>query len=232
MKILGMLGGMSYESTLTYYQYINQGIQHRLKSSHSAKIYMYSFDYQELDDALHRHDWITIKKRLIEESLKLKNAGAQGLMLCANTTHLVADEVEKHVGLPLIHIADETAKVVKSLHLKRVGLIGTRYTMESDLYPSRLKQQGIDVIVPNPKDQETIHHIIYHELIRGQWHDSSRQKILTIIDNMHVEGVILGCTELPLLIRPEDLWIHRFDTLKIHAEAAVDWMLQGDNHDL
>jgi aspartate racemase len=232
MKTLGILGGMSYESTLTYYQLINRGINKRLKGSHSASIYMYSFDYQELDSALQNKDWAYISNRLIEEGLKLKQVGAEGLMLCANTTHLVADQVKEKVQLPLIHIADETAKFIQTKGLKCVGLIGTRYTMESDMYPSRLSHYGIEVVLPHAKDQEIIHHIIYHELIVGQFKDNSRQQILDIIHKMNVKGIILGCTELPLLIREEDLMIHRFDTLHIHAEAAIEFMLKGDQHDL
>lgn len=232
MKTLGMLGGMSYESTLTYYQLINQGINKQLKGSHSASIYMYSFDYQELDLALQKKDWTSIAKRLSEEGLKLKQAGAEGLLLCANTTHLVADHVKENVQLPLIHIADETAKVIQEKGIKRVGLIGTRYTMESDMYPLRLSHFGIEVILPDAKDQKMIHHIIYHELIVGQFNDHSRKQIVDIIQKMNVPGIILGCTELPLLIREEDLTIHRFDTLHIHAKAAVTFMLQGENHDL
>jgi aspartate racemase len=217
---------------LIYYQLINQGINQRLKKSHSAQIYMYSFDYDELENALEHQDWDYMAKRLIEEGLKLKSSGAKGLMLCANTTHIVADRIKKEVQLPLIHIADETAKVIQSLGFTRVGLIGTRYTMESDLYPSRLRPFGIDVVVPTLEDQNMIHHIIYRELIVGIYDQKSRDKIVSMIEKMHVQGIILGCTELPLLIRKEDLSIHRLDTLDIHSRAAVNFMLDGEDHDV
>lgn len=231
MKKLGMLGGMSYESTAVYYQLINQEVNRRLKASHSAEIIMYSFDYDELEKRLEKHLWQEIEDRMVEEANKLILAGAEGMMLCANTIHQIAPGLEKRMSVPLIHIVKETYKEVKKINLQKVGLIGTKYTMESTMYPSYFNEHGIAVTVPNECDQQMIHDIIYKELIIGKFDEFSRQKILQIIDNMHVDGIILGCTELPILIKKEHLQIHRFDTMEIHAKAAAKWML-SDTYDL
>ena len=228
MKVLGLLGGMSYESTETYYRLINEGVQKKLGGSHSAELYIYSFDYKELEVLLEKNDWLTITSLLSEQGQRLKKAGAEGIMLLANTMHIVADQVEKGVGLPLIHIVKSTMEKVIQKGLTRVLLIGTRYTMESPLYPETFESQGIEVKTPNTEEQAIIHNIIYQELIRGTFSDQSRKEILKIIQsyqNQGIEGVILGCTELPLLIRLNDVSIHRFDTMEIHAQRAVDWIL-------
>ncbi|HCZ23997.1 MAG TPA: aspartate racemase [Acholeplasmataceae bacterium] len=228
MKTLAMLGGMSYESTTHYYQIINEEINKHLKGSHSAKILMYSFDYSELEKRLEKGQWDQIKERLIDEAKKLKSIGAEGFILCANTMHIVAHDVEKEVGIPLIHIAEETMKIIKEKNLKKVGLIGTSYTMKSHLYDDYANQFNIELVKPNDHDQDVIHRVIYNELIVGVMRDESRRKIVQIIDEMHVEGIILGCTELPFLIKKEDLKIERLDTLEIHAKQAALWMI-GEN---
>lgn len=232
MKRLGMLGGMSYESTQTYYQIINQEINRRLKKSHSAELVIYSFDYAELERLLEKNDWNNITNRLVEEALKLKMIGAKAFMMCANTMHHVAFEVEKQVGLPLIHIVKETYHAVQKAHITKVGLIGTMYTMQSEMYPHYFLERGIEVITPQLKDQQIIHDIIYKELIVGIFKKESREKILEIIASLGVEGIILGCTELPLLILDEHLDIYRFDTLAIHAKAAANFMLEDMTYDL
>jgi aspartate racemase len=232
MKTLAMLGGMSYESTLTYYQVINEVINQKMGGSHSAKIIMYSFDYAELESLLEKGEWQRIEDRLTEEALKLKACGADGFLLCANTMHLVADKVEKRVGLPLIHIAKETIKEVKAKGIQNVGLLGTMYTMQSDLYDKLAKAENITIVKPSPEQQMKIHDVIYKELIVGKMHDQSRRDLLAIIDSLEVDGVILGCTELPLLIREKDLDIARFDTLYLHAKKAALWMLGDEVHDL
>lgn len=229
MYKLGILGGMSYESTQVYYQIINQEINKKLKKSHSAELVMYSFDYDEIEELLIKDRWDLIKNRLVEEGLKLKLIGAKGLILCANTVHIVADFVEKEVGLPLIHIVKETYQAVQNQSLKKVGLIGTSYTMKSGIYHNYFKDRGIEVVVPKEEDQNLIHDVIYQELIVGKYSDLSRNKILDIIKRMDVEGIILGCTELPLLILDKDLAISRFDTMEIHAKAAANWMIKGEN---
>lgn len=229
MYKLGILGGMSYELTQVYYQIINQEINKKLKKSHSAELVMYSFDYDEIEELLIKDRWDLIKNRLVEEGLKLKLIGAKGLILCANTVHIVADFVEKEVGLPLIHIVKETYQAVQNQSLKKVGLIGTSYTMKSGIYHNYFKDRGIEVVVPKEEDQNLIHDVIYQELIVGKYSDLSRNKILDIIKRMDVEGIILGCTELPLLILDKDLAISRFDTMEIHAKAAANWMIKGEN---
>lgn len=227
MKCLGMIGGMSYESTKVYYELINQEINRKLKKSHSAEIVMYSFDYDILEKWLEENRWDLIENRLIKETLKLKSIGAEGIILCANTMHQVANQVEESVGLPLIHIVKSTFQCVNQKKLTKVGLIGTIYTMQSDMYHSYFKSHGIEIITPSLDNQKIIHHIIYKELIIGKLSEESREKILQIIKSLEVEGIILGCTELPLLIKEEHLSIHRFDTMEIHAKSAVKFML-GD----
>lgn len=227
MRKLGILGGMSYESTQIYYQLINQEINRKLKKSHSAELVMYSFDYDELEKLLEKGLWELIEKRLIEEGLKLKSIGAEGLILCANTMHQVANQVEKEVGIPLVSIVKETYREVKQMNLKRVGLIGTLYTMHSGMYQNYFSAHGIEVIEPSVDEKQLIHDVIYKELIVGVYPENSRKRIVDIIESMNVEGIILGCTELPLLILDKHLNIHRFDTLSIHAKAAAKWMLEG-----
>lgn len=227
MYKLGILGGMSYESTQVYYRIINQEINKKLKKSHSAELVMYSFDYDEIEEFLKNNRWDLIKNRLVEEGLKLKLIGAKGLILCANTVHLVAEHIEKEIGLPLIHIVKETYKAVKEKNVTKVGLIGTSYTMKSGMYQKYFKDRDIEVVIPEENDQDYIHQVIYQELIIGKYNTESRNKIIEIINHLNVEGIILGCTELPLLISEKDLSIARFDTMDIHAKAAAHWMLEG-----
>jgi aspartate racemase len=186
---------------------------------------MYSFDYAELEVMLEQNAWELIVERLIFEGLKLKQAGAQLLVLCANTMHLVADEVERGVGLPLVHIAKATRSAVLSHHIKKVLLLGTSYTMGSTLYPSLFLESGIDLIVPNLRDQGFIHRTIYQELIRGIYLEEKREKFLKIMDeakkDQAIEGVILGCTEIPLLVQQKDTDIPLFNTLHLHVDAIV-----------
>ena len=232
MKTLAMLGGMSYESTLVYYQLINQEINKRLGGSHSAKLLIYSFDYSELETYLEQGKWDQIQTRLTEEVVKLKHIGAEGFMLCANTMHLVAEGVQKEVDLPLIHIAKETMKEVKRRGIFRVGLIGTIYTMQSRLYDDIAASERIELVKPELEQQHLIHQVIYQELIVGKMNDESRKKILKIIDDLQVDGIILGCTELPILIKEDDLQIARFDTMAIHAKKAALWMLGEEDYGL
>ncbi len=230
MKTIGLLGGMSYESTLEYYRLINQDIQKRLGGSHSAKILLYSFDYAELEQLLKLNDWKQIEDRLSQEGNKLKHAGADQIALCANTVHLVAKDVEKRVGLPLIHIAEATAQKVSEKGLKKVLLLGTIYTMGSTMYSDIFKQKKIDMITPSPRDQAFIHRTIYQELIRGLFKEESKNKFLDIINHIFEEekmdGVILGCTEIPLLIHQQDLELPLFNTLEIHVEKIVQELLK------
>lgn len=228
MKTIGILGGMSFESTTVYYQEINQLINKNLKSSHSAKILLYSFDYRELEILLEQNDWEKITHRLITQANKLKLAGADFLLIGANTMHIVADQIEEATQLKICHIVDATLENVKSLKLKKVLLLGTKYTMQSSIYQNRFEKQEIEVITPPTEDQDTIHDIIYNELILGDFKVSSKQKIIDIMKSSMkhgVQGFILGCTEIPLLIHEEDVDAPIFNTLKLHAKQAVKWMI-------
>jgi aspartate racemase len=235
MKTIGLLGGMSWESTLEYYRLINLEIKNKLGGSHSAKILMYSFDYHELEKLLVENRWDDITALLIQAALKLKQAGAELLVICANTMHIVADQVEKATGLPLIHIVKSTLNQAKSLGLKKLALLGTMYTMESPLYPSIFHADGIEIILPSRRAMGMIHRTIYQELILGTLKESSRDQFLNTIHDLRkegAEGVILGCTEIPLLIKSEhlpDFFV--LDTMKIHAKDAAESAL-SDHHDL
>lgn len=226
MKRIGLIGGMSYESTQIYYRIINEEINRALKKSHSADLVMSSFDYQELKEYMEGHRWDLVEERLYEEGNHLKMIGAKGLVLCANTVHIVALQLEKRWDIPLIHIAKCVRDEVEQSDLKKVLLLGTQYTMQSDIYQTLFKEKGIEVITPSLKDQLYIHQCIYNELIVGDFRLESRHKIVEIIHKMSVQGVILGCTELPLLIKDEHLSIKRLDTLFIHAKAIAKWMLK------
>jgi aspartate racemase len=229
MKTIGMLAGMSYESTLSYYQYLNEEVQRRLRGSHSAKILMYSFDYYDLEVSLEKNDWLAIENNLIQQGLKLKEAGADFLMICANTMHILANQVHEKVGLPLVHIVDATKEAISNHKLKKVLLLGTKYTMESDMYPNQLLKAGVEVVIPNAREKAMIHRTIYNELIKGIRSSDSKQRFVELIyayEKLGVEGVILGCTEIPLLIQQNDIGIPLFDTTKIHALAAIQFALE------
>jgi aspartate racemase len=228
MKTIGLLGGMSFESTTTYYKVINQLVQERLGGSHSAKLLMYSFDYDELEKLLEAHQWEKIVSRLVEEGKKLKSIGASHIVLCANTMHIVAEEVEKQVGLPLIHIVKSTRNYAVNHQFKKVLLLGTRYTMDSPLYINLFKEAHIDVITPDAHEKEFVHQTIYQELIRGKYLESSRKRFIEIIKKYELKGieaVILGCTEIPLLIHQEDVELPILDTMKLHITDIVNHML-------
>lgn len=230
MKTIGLLGGMSYESTLVYYQKINQAVQKHLGNSHSAKIYMYSFDYEELMSLNQKDDKKYLNERLYEEFLKLKNMGADLLSLTANTMHLYIDGIEEKLGLPLIHIVDAALEEARLLSLNKVLLLGTAYTMSSDLYCHPFKQQNKEVIVPSTSDQDWINKVIYEELIRGIFSEQSKDKMINMIQSYQrkfgFDGVILGCTELPLLIKKEDIDIPLINTLDAHVKKIVTEILK------
>lgn len=228
MKTIGILGGMSWESTVVYYTKINQYIKETVGPEHSAKILLYSFDYHELEVLLEKNDWTNIEARLIKEAKALETMGADCLMLGANTMHIAAYKVEQALNIPLIHIVKATREAVKNKGMKKVLLLGTMYTMQSDLYPNLFKEEGIEVITPSKRDQASLHRIIYQELIKGDFLDSSKQKVLEMIDQERVDGVILGCTEIPLLIKQSDCQMPLLDTLELHVKAAVDFAI---NHE-
>jgi aspartate racemase len=228
MKTIGLIGGLSWESTVEYYQIINREVNRRMGGKHFARIRMYSFDFDEIDKYNQVYDQAGIGKRVVEESLILEKTGVEVLLLCANTIHLFADEVRKNIQIPLIHIAEETGKVIHQKRINRVALLGTKYTMEGDFIKGKLHSEfGIDVNVPDSDSRRKINEIIYEELILGKFLDSSRQFLINVINHFeNIEGVILGCTELPLIIKPEDTKKILFNTTEIHALAAVDYALK------
>ena len=229
MKVIGLLGGMSWHSSVEYYRIINQIIVEKLGGYHSAHLILYSVDFAPIERAQHEGRWDDAAKILTEAAIALKRAGADFVIICANTMHKVADDVEKDSGLPLLHIADVTGKAIIKQGLGKVGLLGTKFTMEEEFYRARLKERfGLEVIIPDEKDRKTVNRIIYQELGRGIYKESSRNAYVEVIHRLMkrgAEGIILGCTEIPLLIRPGDIDIPLFDTTRIHAKAAVDLAL-------
>ncbi|MFX1445033.1 MAG: aspartate/glutamate racemase family protein [Promethearchaeota archaeon] len=230
MKVIGLLGGMSWESSLEYYRIINEIVKQRLGGLHSAKCILYSVDFEEIEILQKEGKWDKLTKIMIESAQNLENAGAEMVLICTNTMHKMANEVQNAIQIPLLHIADATAEKVREKNLKKVGLLGTKYTMEQDFYKGRIKEKyNIDVIIPNPDDREILHAVIYNELCLGQINEDSRDKCKKIIENLinnGAEGVILGCTEIPLLINQKDFAIPIFDTTLIHCVAAVEYALR------
>ncbi|MBM7408808.1 aspartate/glutamate racemase family protein [Methanococcus maripaludis] len=230
MKTIGLIGGLSWESTQEYYRIINQSIRDKLGAPHSAKCILYSVDFAEFDKLSHDEEWDVIAEKLTDIAKTLEKAGADGIVICTNTMHNVADSVSENINIPLVHIVDAVAKDIKQKNIKKVGLLGTKFTMEQDFYSGRLKEKhGIGVLIPSDKERDVIHQVIYKELVSGIIKEESRQKYLKIIENLvenGAEGIILGCTEIPLLIKQENCDSLIFDTSKIHAEAAVNFALK------
>jgi len=226
MKTIGLLGGMSWESTVGYYRAINEGVKKSLGGLHSAKIILYSVDFDPIEKLQHKGDWEGTAKILSNAALSIQAAGADFLLICTNTMHKVAPEIEKAIRIPVLHIADATAEVLVNDGVKKVGLLGTKFTMEHDFYKGRLsKKYDLDVIVPNPENRKTIHDIIYQELCMGKIKDKSKEKYLRIIDkltNGGAEAVILGCTEIGMLVSQSDTGVELYDTTAIHAQKAVE----------
>ena len=231
MKTIGLIGGMSWESSLEYYRIINETVKEKLGGLHSADCIMYSFDFQVIEKLQHKGDWEGLTGLMIEAARKLERGGAEMIVICTNTMHKMADAVQNSVSLPLLHIADVTAEEIKSKKMTTVGLLGTRFTMEEDFYRERLKRKhGFEVIIPDERERETIHSILYNELCLGEIKDMSKETFRRIIDNLSqrgAEGVILGCTEIPLLVEQKDYEVTLFDTTAIHARAAVEFALSG-----
>ncbi len=230
MKTIGLIGGLSWESSVEYYRIINQAAQKRLGGVHSAPCLMYSFDFGEIEALQAADDWQTASERMIEAARRLELAGAHCIVICSNTMHLMADAVEAAIRIPLIHIADATAEPILASGARAVGLLGTRFTMEKDFYRGRIIERfGLDVITPDAAGRAIAHDIIYEELVRGIIRDDSRRSFQRVIDALEARGaeaVILGCTEIGLLIKPEDSSLPCFDTTALHALAAVDWALR------
>jgi aspartate racemase len=232
MKTIGMLGGMSWESTVTYYQLLNQQIKHQLGGLHSAKIVLHSVDFAEIEALQHSGDWDKTAEILSEAARLIQASKADCLMICTNTMHKVADEILKEIDIPLIHIADATAEKLLENGVSKIGLLGTAFTMEQDFYKGRLTDKyAIEVIVPNSEQRKEVHDIIYNELCRGQISDTSRESYIKIIDsliNEGAQGIILGCTEISLLVKPEHTSADLYDTTEIHASKAVEFALADD----
>lgn len=228
MKTIGLLGGMSWESTVSYYQAINRGVAQRLGGLHSAKLVMVSVDFAEIEKMQHVGDWAGTAQILCAAAKSIEHAGADALLIGTNTMHKVAEEVQAAVSIPLLHIADATALALKHSGVTRVGLLGTAFTMEQSFYRGRLEHHGIDVLTPDVKQRAEVHRVIYHELCKGQVRESSRASYLATIDALQARGaqaIVLGCTEIGLLITEQDTSVPLFDTVSIHAQAAVDFML-------
>jgi aspartate racemase len=220
---------MSWESTVPYYQVVNRVVGESLGGLHSAKVVLYSVDFQELEELQHAGRWVEAGEILVAAARAVQRAGADFLVLCTNTMHKVAEQIEAAVGLPLLHIADATATRVKAAGVRRVGLLGTRFTMEEEFYRGRLERtHGLEIVVPGPEQRRRLHRVIYEELCRGQVRDESRREYQGIVDGLAVrgaQGVILGCTEIGLLLRPQDAMVPLFDTAQIHAEEAARYAL-------
>ncbi len=229
MKTIGLLGGMSWESTATYYRIINTEIKNRLGGLHSAKIILYSVDFSEIEKLQHSGDWSATTEILSNAAGSLQVGGADCLVICTNTMHKVADEIEKRIDIPLLHIADATAGEIQAGGSTTVGLLGTRFTMVEDFYRGRLRAKfGINVVIPDDEDRAIVHDVIYKELCRGTIRETSRQEYIRIIQRLAERGaqaVILGCTEVSLLVGQQDTDIPLFDTTRIHAISAVEFAL-------
>ena len=229
MKTIGLIGGMSWESSIEYYRIINQTVRSRLGGLHSAKSIMYSVDFADIEKLQHQGQWTEATELMIAAARHVEQGGADFVVICTNTMHKMADDVERHIHIPLFHIADATAHVIKDKGVQRVGLLGTRFTMEEHFYRGRLvEKHGLDVTIPNETERAVVHRIIYDELCRGDVRPSSQKQYREIMDHLVKEGaeaIILGCTEIGLLVHDEDSTVPLFDTTRIHAVAAVDYAL-------
>ncbi len=228
MKTLGLIGGTSWISTIDYYRIINQEVNTRLGGLTSAKLFLYSLNYEEFKPPPDPANWEPVIELLLCASKKLENAGADCIVLCANTPHMFADTIQQNISIPLIHIAIATAKEIMKQRLNKVGLLGTKFTMEQKFFTERLSKYGIETLIPGNADREFIHRSIFEELGMGMFKDETKKRYLKIIKSLidkGAEGIILGCTEIPLLVKKEECSVPVFDTTIIHAKAAVDFAL-------
>ena len=226
MKTIGLIGGTGWVSTREYYRLINQGVNRKLGGLNSAQCLIYSFNYANIDSLNKQDDHSGIFRLVLDAAEKLKGASVDCLVLCANTLHQYVDDLQKEISLPVIHIADATAKAIKKKGLSKIGLLGTRFTMEMDFYTKRLNEAGIESLVPGKPDRDFIHDAIMNELLKENYKKETKEGFLSIIDDLEVRGVkgiVLGCTEIPLLIKQEDVKLPLLNTLKIHAAAVVDY---------
>lgn len=231
MKTIGLIGGMSWESSLEYYRLINEKTKELLGGFHSSQCLMYSVDFAEIVELQHEGKWEALDKIMVFASKKLEDAGADLLVLCTNTMHLCAPAIKAHISIAFLHIAEATGEAIVSQGIRKVALLGTKFTMEKDFYKKTLQDQfGIETLIPNGEERDQVHQVIYGELVKGQIRDESRETFKSIINRLQKEGaqgVILGCTEIPLLISDHDVEIPVFDTTRIHAEKAVEWAVKG-----
>ncbi|MFB5249106.1 aspartate/glutamate racemase family protein [Bacillus mycoides] len=224
MKVIGLIGGLSWESTSLYYKHINTLTLS--KYDQNAKLVLYSMDFGEVTTLLQNHQYEEVKNELVTVAKKVEGSGAECLLMCSNTVHLFAEEVEKAISIPLLHIGDVSAKKVIEYNINCIGLLGTKQTMEQDFYKSRLANYNIETIIPNEEDRTFIHHVILQELSRGIILETSKERLLQITNKLiknGAEGILLGCTEIPLLISQRDLSVPVFDTAYIHANTAVQF---------
>jgi len=226
MKTIGLIGGMSWESTVPYYRQVNEGIKARLGGLHSARVVLYSVDFHEVEQLQHAGDWAAAGDMMADAARRVQAAGADLLVLCTNTMHKVAPQIEAAVSIPLLHIADATGAAITAAGHRTVGLLGTRFTMEQDFYRQRLQQaHGLQVIVPEADDRTVVHDVIYEELCRGVIRDDARAAYRRIMDDLvacGADAIILGCTEIGLLVGSQDARVPLFDTTALHASAAVE----------
>lgn len=229
MKVIGMLGGMSWESTQTYYRAVNEGVKQALGGLHSAQILLYSVNFAEIERLQHEGRWDELAEMLSQAARSLEAGGADFLLICTNTMHKLAPQIAASIRIPILHLADATAIALKEDGVRCVGLLGTRFTMEQDFYRQRLETQGIQVVIPDSEDRERVHQVIYTELCRGVIKSVSRQAYLSIIHRLtlqQAEAVILGCTEIGMLVRQSDTLVPLYDTTLIHAQQAVKMALE------
>ena len=229
LKTIGLIGGMSWESTVTYYKIINETVKEKLGGLHSAKCILYSVDFQEIEECQANGNWEKSGEILGEAAYNLEKAGTDFIVICTNTMHKVVNQIKEKISIPILHIAEMTAKKILEKGLKNIALLGTKYTMEQDFYKSKLIEKGINVIIPDKNDIEIINEVIYDELCLGIINSNSKKKFLEIVDklrNKGAEGIILGCTEIGLLIKNEDTDVPLFDTAIIHAEQAAIYSIK------
>ena len=229
LKTIGLIGGMSWESTVTYYKIINETVKEKLGGLHSAKCILYSMDFQEIEECQANGNWEKSGEILGEAANNLEKAGADFIVICTNTMHKVVNQIKEKISIPILHIAEMTAEKILEKGLKNIALLGTKYTMEQDFYKSKLIEKGINVIIPDKNDIEIINKVIYDELCLGTINSNSKKKFLEIVDKLRskgAEGIILGCTEIGLLIKNEDTDVPLFDTAVIHAEEAAIYSIK------
>jgi aspartate racemase len=229
MKTIGLIGGVSWESTAVYYRILNELAKSAMGETHSCPLLLYSFDFDPLRTLSFKEEWDTVGEMISEQAVRLEQAGAECLLICANTMHIVADAVAARTSVPIIHLVDATAECAKAQGMSKVGLLGTRYTMNGSFYGGRMEEQhGLEVLVPGPQDQQFVNAAIYDELVLGRFESATRNRMAHIISSLvarGAQGIILGCTELPMLLRPEDAKVPLLDTTLVHCQAAVAFAL-------